>query len=81
MNNHTLSDNYLDLRGCECPVNFVRCCLALENLSFDQTLRVDLDLGEAETSVIEGLNEKGYMVKVIDKDSKMISLKISCAQE
>ena len=77
MDKNILTDHYLDLRGLICPVNFVRCCLALENLSFDEVLKVDLDKGEAETSVVEGLKEKGYKVNIIYKDSKMVSLMIS----
>tara|TARA_Y100001968_G_scaffold315184_1_gene341499 strand:- start:1082 stop:1321 length:240 start_codon:yes stop_codon:yes gene_type:complete len=72
-----LNDHYLDLRGLVCPVNFVKCCLALESLSLNEVLKVDLDIGEAETSVIDGLQEKGYKVNILKKDSKMISLIIS----
>ena len=77
MEENILNDNYLDLRGFECPVNFVRCCLALENLSLNEVLKVDLDIGEAETSVIEGLKHKGYKFIISKKDSQMISLIIS----
>ncbi len=77
MKENTLTDHYLDLRGLVCPVNFVKCCLALENLHLNQILKVDLDIGEAETTVIEGLKEKGYKVNISKKDSKMISLIIS----
>ncbi len=77
MEENILKDHYLDLRGVVCPINFVKCCLALENLSLNQVLKVDLDLGEAETSVIEGLTEKGYKVNILNKDSQMISLVIS----
>tara|TARA_B100000700_G_C14780069_1_gene730870 strand:+ start:213 stop:452 length:240 start_codon:yes stop_codon:yes gene_type:complete len=69
-----LNDHYLDLRGFQCPINFVKCCLALENLSLNELLKVDLDIGEAEDSVIEGLQEKGYKVDILHKDSKMVSL-------
>tara|TARA_B100000427_G_scaffold9998_1_gene8531 strand:- start:634 stop:873 length:240 start_codon:yes stop_codon:yes gene_type:complete len=72
-----LTDHYLDLRGLVCPVNFVKCCLALENLHLNQILKVDLDIGEAENTVIEGLQEKGYKVNISKKDSKMVSLIIS----
>ena len=77
MKENALTDHYLDLRGFVCPVNFVKCCLALENLHLNQVLKVDLDTGEAETTVIEGLKEKGYKVNISKKDSKMISLIIS----
>ena len=81
MTENTLTDNYLDLRGHLCPVNFVKCCLALENLSSKQVLQVDLDIGEAETSVINGLQEKGYKVKILNKDYKKVTLIISSDQK
>ena len=70
-------DHYLDLCGFACPVNFVKCCLALENLSSKDILKVDIDIGEAENSVIEGLKEKGYKVNILNKDSKKVTLIIS----
>ena len=77
MKKNILTDHYLDLCGFACPVNFVKCCLALENLSLKDILKVDLDKGEAETSVIDGLQEKGYKVKIANKDSKKVTLIIS----
>ena len=81
MDNHTLAEHYLDLRGLMCPLNFVKCCLALENLSLHEVLKVDLDIGEAENSVIDGLKEKGFKVNIMNKDSKMVSLIISIEQK
>ena len=75
------SDHYLDLCGISCPVNFVKCCLALENLSLSDFLTVDLDIGEAETNVIDGLQEKGYEVKILSKDSTKVTLLISGEQK
>ena len=77
MEKNTLMDHYLDLRGFDCPVNFVKCCLTLENLSSNEVLKVDLDIGESETSVIDGLKKKGYKVNVLNKGNKMVSLLIS----
>ena len=77
MEKNIFIDHYLDLCGLPCPVNFVKCCLALENLSSNQVLKVDLDIGEAETSVVDGLQEKGYKVKILNKDSKKVTLIIS----
>ena len=77
MDKNTLTYHYLDLRGLVCPVNFVKCCLALENLPLNQVLKVDLDIGESETTVMDGLKEKGYKINILKKDSKMISLIIS----
>ena len=77
MEKNNATHHYLDLCGFTCPVNFVKCCLVLENLSSNQILKVDLDIGEAETSVIDGLQEKGYKVKILNKDSKKVTLIIS----
>ena len=77
MEKNIFIDHYLDLCGLSCPVNFVKCCLVLENLYSNQILKVDLDIGESETSVIDGLKEKGYKVKILNKDSKKVTLIIS----
>ena len=77
MEKNISSDYYLDLCGFLCPVNFVKCCLTLEKLSFNEVLKVDLDIGEAETSVMDGLQDKGYKVKIVNKDSKKVTLIIS----
>ena len=77
MEKNIFIDHYLDLCGLSCPVNFVKCCLVLENLSSNQVLKVDLDIGESETSVIDGLKEKGYKVRLVNKDSKKVTLIIS----
>ena len=81
MDKNILIDHYLNLCGLACPMNFVKCCLVLENLSSDQVLKVDLDIGESETSVIDGLQEKGYKVKIMNKDSKKVTLIISSEEK
>ena len=70
-------DHYIDLCGFDCPINFVKCCLALEKMSSSETLKVDLDTGEAEESVSEGLKQNGYKVKIIYKDIKKVTMIIS----
>ena len=77
MEKNRLTDQYLDLCGFACPVNFVKCCLALETLSINQVLKVDIDTGESETSVIDGLQEKGYKVNILNRDIKKVTLIIS----
>ena len=81
MSENILTDHYLDLRGFGCPLNFVKCCLALENLSSSEILKVDIDLGEAETSLIEGLQDKAYKVNILYKDIKKVTLLISSEQK
>ena len=77
MEKNILIDHYLDLCGIVCPVNFVKCCLTLEKLSSNEVLKVDLDIGEAETSVIDGLEDKGYKVKILKRSPKKVTLLIS----
>ena len=81
MDKDLLIDHYLDLRGFTCPINFVKCCLALEHLSSNEALKVDLDIGESEVSIMNGLQEKGYKINILNKDSKMVSLLISSASK
>ncbi len=54
----------LDLRGTPCPLNYVRSRLALERLAPGQLLQVDLDAGEPERMVAEGLRGEGHAVAV-----------------
>ena len=55
-------------------INAVQFQCAIFNF---EVLKVDLDTGESETSVIDGLCDKGYKVNILYKDSKMASLIIS----
>ena len=81
MEKNIFIDHYLDLCGLSCPTNFVKCCLVLENLSSNQVLKVDLDIGEAESSVVDGLKERGYEVEILFKDSKKVTLMISSEEK
>jgi TusA-related sulfurtransferase len=55
---------HLDLRGTPCPLNYVRSRLALESLGPGDLLQVDLDAGEPERMVAEGLRGEGHEVAV-----------------
>jgi TusA-related sulfurtransferase len=54
----------LDLRGTPCPLNFIRTRLALEKIPLGAALVVDLDRGEPEQMVVEGLRGEGHRVSV-----------------
>ncbi len=54
----------IDLRGTPCPLNYVRSCLALEQLPPGSWLQVDLDSGEPVQMVGEGLRGAGHTVEV-----------------
>ena len=81
MSENIATDDYLDLRGLACPLNFVKCCLVLENLSSIDILKVDIDIGESETSLVGGLKDKGYKVNILHKDLKKVTLIISSEQK
>ncbi len=54
----------LDLRGTACPVNFIRTRLALETIEPGAWLQVDLDAGEPERLVGDGLRQAGHQVQI-----------------
>ena len=66
----------LDLESIPCPLNVVKCKLALEKLSADETLIVQLDKGEPEIMVKKALTEMKYFFKTIEEDQKTIKFKI-----
>ena len=66
----------LDLESIPCPLNVVKCKLALEKLSRNETLIVHLDKGEPEVMVKKALKEMKYFCKTLEEDQKTIKLKI-----
>ena len=54
----------------------MKCKLALEKLTVDETLTVHLDKGEPEIMVKKALKEMKYYFKTIEEDQKIIKLKI-----
>ena len=52
----------LDLRGTPCPLNFIRTKLAREQVSPGAWLQVDLDAGEPQQLVTQGLETAGHGV-------------------
>ena len=73
-----MSSGSLDLRGTPCPVNFIRCRLALEALQPGDLLNVQLDRGEPEEMVIPGLRDAGHRVEITDDSSSWIVLRVVC---
>ena len=66
----------LDLESIPCPLNVVKCKLALEKLSLNDTLIVHLDKGEPEIMVKRALKEMKYFFKTIEENQETIKLKI-----
>ncbi len=53
----------LDLRGTPCPINLIRARLALETIPSGAWLQLALDRGEAEQSVLAGLEQAGHRLQ------------------
>ena len=67
---------HLDLKSVPCPLNVVKIKLALEKLSENEQLIVELNKGEPEEMVLNNLKEMGYSFKKIKDNEKFIKIKI-----
>ena len=74
------SNNFLtlDLRGIPCPINFIRCRLAVEDLIAQDCLEVYLDMGEPENTVVSGLLKEGHQVEIVEQGPSWIKLRVIC---
>ena len=68
--------NFIDLKSVPCPLNVVKCKLALEKIPKGDNLVVDLDKGEPEIMVKETLESMGYNLEIIKSGKDWIRLKI-----
>ena len=66
----------LDLKSVPCPLNVVKIKLAVEKLSKNEQLIVELDRGEPEEIVLNNLKEMGCLFKQIKENKKFIQIKI-----
>ena len=60
-----------------CPLNVVKCKLALEKLEPSRSLFVYLDLGEPEEMVKHSLEKEGYKCMIVEKNKEYISYSIA----
>ena len=67
---------YLDLKSVPCPLNVVKVKLALEKLSKNQQLIVELDKGEPEEMVLNNLKDMGFLFTQINENKKFLKIKI-----
>ena len=72
----TLDSNYIDLKSVPCPLNVVKCKLALEKLRNQDNLFVDLDKGEPETMVKKTLESMGYKLVIVKSEKDWIRFKV-----
>ena len=55
----------LDLKNIPCPLNVVKCKLALEKLSKEDSLIIELDKGEPEEMVFKTLDQLGFNKEIL----------------
>ena len=67
---------HLDLKSVPCPLNVVKIKLALEKLSKNEQLIVELDKGEPEEMALKNLKEMGCLIKKIKENKKFIKIKV-----
>jgi len=67
---------HLDLKSVPCPLNVVKIKLALEKLSKNEQLIVELDKGEPEEMVLKNLKEMGCLYEQINEHEKFLKIKI-----
>ena len=71
-----LNLNFIDLKSVPCPLNIVKCKLALEKIPQKDNLVVDLDKGEPEIMVKKTLESMGYKLEIIKSGKDWIRFKI-----
>ena len=69
-------EHRIDLRGVQCPLNFVKAKLELEEIPVGQTLEVLLDAGEPVANVPASFTEQGQEVLEITKCDDYFCVKV-----
>jgi len=72
----TLDYNFIDLKSVPCPLNVVKCKLALEKLPKEENLFIDLDKGEPEIMVKKTLESMGYKLDIVKFGEDWIRFKV-----
>ncbi len=71
-----MDSNFIDLKSVPCPLNVVKCKLALDKLPREDNLFVDLDKGEPEIMVKQTLEGMGYKLDIVRSEKNWIRFKI-----
>ena len=66
----------LDLKNIPCPLNVVKCKLALEKLSKGDNLIIELDKGEPEEMVFKVLDQLGYRIEILIDETSWIRISV-----
>ena len=66
----------LDLKNVPCPLNVVKCKLALEKLSIQDILIIELDKGEPEEMVFNALHQMGFSINIIINEKSWMRISV-----
>ena len=72
------SNFILDLRGVECPLNFVKTKIQLERMDKGEVLEIQIDSGEAIESVPPSVVEEGHKILKTNQIENYFQLFILC---
>jgi anaerobic sulfite reductase subunit C len=61
----TPKNNFLDLRGVCCPLNFVKAKLAIEKINSGEIIEIQLDDGEPIVNVTRSLKDEGHQIILV----------------
>ncbi|PIW67065.1 MAG: preprotein translocase subunit TatB [Candidatus Omnitrophica bacterium CG12_big_fil_rev_8_21_14_0_65_43_15] len=65
--NRIKGNQYINLKGVPCPLNFVKTKLKLETMGTGEVLEVELDDGEPITNVTASVKEEGHQILKVEK--------------
>ena len=71
-----LDFNFINLKSVPCPLNVVKCKLALEKIRKEDNLFIDLDKGEPEIMVKKTLEAMGYKLDVVKSEKDWIRFRV-----
>ena len=71
-----LDFNFIDLKSVPCPLNVVKCKLALEKIPRKDNLVVELDKGEPEVMVKKTLESMGYKLHIVKSEKDWIRFEV-----
>ena len=72
----SIDKKVLDLKNIPCPLNVVKCRLALEKLSKEDSLIIELDKGEPEEMVFKVLDQLGYNKEILLNEEGWIRVSV-----
>ncbi len=65
--NRIKGNQYINLKGVPCPLNFVKTKLKLEAMEAGEVLEVELDDGEPIINVTASVKEEGQRILKVEK--------------